>query len=305
MIISGIWAKKHIPDKLSSVYLICGREFLQQRSALKKIDELISINGFKQLNHFINNDTDAQIFLEQSCNQLDIFNSKIARKIFINMPFDKFLGINFAFHKVYPNEINILITSEELNKKTLSHEKIVAINNNGIIIKTEVLSKEIHRKWLNNRIQKLNLELPDALTETLLNKTYGNTKASLEYLQLISTSLKTNNSLNTLHISDLSHYTMDDLENCVKKGNDKGVYEIFNNLKQKNHNQSELFSIIYKIIRSKSLDSVVSNKTRFNFFKKLEFVDGEIKKNQNCYDLVLEILLFLTNASKYEILLTN
>lgn len=300
MIVSGIWAKKEIKEELLPVYLVAGRELLQQKTALNRIEKVLKTHNYQIQNYFINSESELCTLLDNSHNQLDIFANKVARKIFINLPFEKFLGTDFACDKVYANRINVFITNEDLGVKTLSHKKIVAINNIGVIVKTEVLSKDIHKNLLVSKSNKLGIKLSDGIIEKIIDNTYANSKASLEYLQLLASNPQHDN----FYCHDLSSYTFLDLEQAIKKQDDKNVYKIYQNLSKNGATQLDFFNLVYRIIRFNFLDKI-NLKDKLGFFKKMDFIDARIKNNQNSEDFILEVLLFLTNNTKYKFFLLH
>jgi|GEM_PF-5891301 len=274
---------EQLPNKITSIYLILGTEFILINEARDKIHKLCTTYGYDFYHVF---DIEESNFNWNNFLNITYNTSILTDKIIIELRIQykltkKSHDILQHYLKNIPQNTIILIICNK--NDYIPNTLLNMISTLGIIIKIPLIKLRDFPNWLNTRLKMFQVNLDNQGLMLLLNYTMGNPLAASQEIEKLSILYGTKKiMLDELHniISANPFFDVFELMNAIIEQNIISIKSIFDYLKNNNMEPTIILWIIINEIRTLndiyfhhhyyniSID-ILSNKKNFSFNKVL------------------------------------
>mgnify|MGYP001129089509 CR=1 FL=1 len=175
-------------EKLEDIYLLLAKESVQIEESLEKIYIKSKSNNFTEKeSHVVSSQTRWQ-FLFSKENNFDLFGAKkvIEIKLIGQGPGVKGAKALKEYSKKPNPNILLVVTGEDLDRKSYSSAWVKALEKAGAFISIEPLSPNSLSIWIQKKGEKCEINILSDARKLLAEKTEGNLMATLQEITKLS-----------------------------------------------------------------------------------------------------------------------
>lgn len=175
-------------EKLEDIYLLLAKESVQIEESLEKIYAKSKSNNFTEKeSHVVSSQTGWQ-FLFSKENNFDLFGAKkvIEIKLIGQGPGVKGAKALKEYSKKPNPNILLVVTGEDLDRKSYSSAWVKALEKAGAFISIEPLSPNSLSIWIQKKGEKCEINILSDARKLLVEKTEGNLMATLQEITKLS-----------------------------------------------------------------------------------------------------------------------